>query len=542
MFVGFPMYFVTLYGLKSPLYAIHKYVCKTPTEYSNMAMPPIIQPNNNPFITVPSTTSGKPFVATNKTGRASSQLFNEEMQDDVTKNLEGFTPIHRGSRKKPSVLKYPVEIGSGQVPHAMQFKVFWRWENKDLVETLNAAKVETEKKLGKLASLSSLIQSGNISPENLARSPLSDEGIAALRDLTQDTDLLKLVDPSLTNDNLAVMLDSNPSMAKQVLEQTISSYQTRLSDITTELSNGSGKVGLDEQERLLVQGRLSENINASTAVGAATTGAGVAGLAGIAYGFARNGLKGAVTDGLIGAAGGAAAALALQQGAKLLQNQAVYDQMVSIYLPFCTKINNEDMFQYEDPSQAAAGAVFDGLGNPLDTAEQGAQVGVNMLGDAAGMGGAGAITQGRVVNPRLEKLFKQKDFRSFNFSWEFYPKTKQEVDIIRDIIETFRYHSHPARENKPGSDDASAVAINLRVPGEFEIRFLSSNPNQEQQGFVENEYLPKIGRCAINQISVDYSPNSIYSSFTDNSPTAITFSISVSEMGLLTRELIDKGY
>ena len=82
----------------------------------------------------------------------------------------------------------------------------------------------------------------------------------------------------------------------------------------------------------------------------------------------------------------------------------------------------------------------------------------------------------------------------------------------------------------------------LRVPAEFEIRFLSTNPNPNQAGFVENEYLPKIARCALNSISVDYTPNSIYSSFVDNSPTALTLTLQFSEMGLLTREDINKGF
>jgi hypothetical protein len=71
---------------------------------------------------------------------------------------------------------------------------------------------------------------------------------------------------------------------------------------------------------------------------------------------------------------------------------------------------------------------------------------------------------------------------------------------------------------------------------------LSSNPNINQVGFVENEYLPKIGRCALNSISVDYTANSIFSTFKDNSPTAITMTLNFSEMGQLTRETVDKGF
>jgi hypothetical protein len=82
----------------------------------------------------------------------------------------------------------------------------------------------------------------------------------------------------------------------------------------------------------------------------------------------------------------------------------------------------------------------------------------------------------------------------------------------------------------------------LRTPGEFEIRFLSSNPDPNSAGFVENEYLPKIGRCSLTSISIDYTPNSIFSTFADNSPTAVTMTLNFSELGLLTRETVDKGF
>tara|TARA_R110000868_G_scaffold9867_2_gene48494 strand:- start:72775 stop:74370 length:1596 start_codon:yes stop_codon:yes gene_type:complete len=531
------MYLVQLSGLKIPLYAIHKYVANRPRGILQMLVP-------NKFAKSPDvalTSTGKPFVASNRTGRISDELRSEQIQDEISKSLEGYTPLKRGSRTRPSILKYPVEIGSGQVPHVMQFKVFWRWENKDLKEGLKAAEVETEKKIGNLKTLASLIENGQWNEADVMRSPLSDEGIAALQEIMNSDKTLKIVDPSM-NDSMATMLNNNPQRAKQILEETISSYQTRLSDISSEISNGAGKIGPDEMERLQLEGRFGEQIADSTAGSSAVSGSIFGALVGGGLGFLAGGFKGLAAGAVGGGAAGAVAAVAVQQGSKLFANQAVYDQMVSIYLPFCTKINNEDTFQYEDPSMGMAGGLFDALGNPLATTEQAAQLALNKGVELVGGGQAGAVGTGRVVNPRLEKLFKQKDFRNFNFSWEFYPKTKDEVEQVRNIIETFRYHAHPSRENEPGSDDSSKVQVNLRVPGEFEVRFLSSNPSPNAAGFVENEYLPSIGRCSLTSISVDYTPNSIYSSFQDNSPTAIVFSLQFSEMGLLTREAIDKGY
>ena len=295
------------------------------------------------------------------------------------------------------------------------------------------------------------------------------------------------------------------------------------------------------RQRLQVQDRITTTVAETSAVDAAATGAVLGGAAGGAVGMIFGGV-GAVP----GAAGGAAVGAGLAAGAvgaaKAYTNEAVYDQMISIYLPFCNKVNNEDSFTYEDVDGKGVKAMFNALGSPADTAVQGLEVGGQKLAGLLGAEGIAAAARGVVVNPRLEKLFKQKDFRNFSFSWEFYPRNQTEVQSIRDIIETFRYHAHPARDEQLVGEKESNVQIILRVPAEFEVRFLSSNPNMNQAGFVENEYLPRIGRCSLASISVDYTPNSLFSTFIDNSPTAITMTLNFTEMGILTRETVDKGY
>jgi len=489
--------------------------------------------------------TSKPFISTNRNSTSKSaveRVFNNELDSDILKSLEGFNSIKRGSRTKPSVIKYPEEVGSGEVPHVMQFKIFWRWENKDMIDKMEKMKAEALKNLPGLGTLTDLISQQNLTPENIEQSGLPSEQISALKEILNSRDVVKTVDPTL-NDTLANLLSTNPNRAKVILEETIKSYQNRIGNIQTELSNEAGKIGLDLVEKLLLGDRLNEAIPATGIFESLITGAGAGGILGGIAGLLLGGKGGIAAGAGIGAAaggllGGGGVALA-----KLYQNQAQYDQMISIYLPYCTKINNEDTFQYEDTSQIVANAFFDAMGRPLTTAYQGAQVAIQKGIDFVGAKDAGAVASGKVVNPRLEKLFKQKDFRNFSFSWEFYPKNKKEVNQIREIIETFRYHSHPATDDSSKiSENERRVQIILRVPAEFEVRFLSTNPYPQSTGFLENEYLPKIGRCALNSIAVDYTPNGIYSSFVDNSPTAITMTLNFTEMGILTRENIDKGY
>lgn len=484
------------------------------------------------FVQTPGVEGVKPFISTN---RSLKTLKDSEINDDVLRALEGTAPSKRGSRNRPLIMRYPEEIGTGEIPHVMQFKVFWRWENKDIAE----AKKEAEKTIEGLESLSALIRQDTLNKEMVEQSGLPGEQIAALKELANNTQLLKTVDPSI-NDTLANMLANNPKQAKLIVEETIKSYQNRLQSIEQEIQDGSGLMGADDMERLMIANRLSEN---SARTGLGTVAGVLAGGAGAGIVASALGAGGAVSLGAaaVGAVGGGLLA-------KNFQTQAVYDQMVSIYLPFCTKVNNEDSFQYEDSSQVGAGAAGDLLGvagsfgtNIATSASQLTTLGMEALAAKAGAAGAGSLLTGAVLNPRLEKLFKQKEFRNFNFSWEMYPRNKKEVDQIRDIIETFRYHAHPAMFDA-SSGGEQTVQIQLRVPAEFEIRFLSTNPSPSASGFVENEYIPRIGRCVMNSISVDYTPNGIFSSLTDNSPTAVTVTMQFSEVGILTREVVEKGY
>jgi hypothetical protein len=304
------------------------------------------------------TSNGKPFVSSNRfgSGRFTGTAFPEQAGDPVLQSLESTPKLKRGSRNKPSVLRYPVDLGNAQVPHVMQFKAFWRWEAKDLRDSLTNAKMESAKNIGNLNTLASLISGGGLDPQSLYSTPLNDEKIAALQEMMNDPNMLKVVDPN-TNESMATMLQNNPDKAKQVLEQTIVSEQSRMSSIEAELNNGAGRVGMDETERLQVQDRITTTVAEASVIDAAATGAVLGGAVGGGAGMVFGGV-GAVPAAAGGAAVGAGLAAAIVATAKLYTNEAVYDQMISIYLPFCNKVNNEDSFTYEDVDGKGVKAMF----------------------------------------------------------------------------------------------------------------------------------------------------------------------------------------
>jgi hypothetical protein len=59
-----------------------------------------------------------------------------------------------------------------------------------------------------------------------------------------------------------------------------------------------------------------------------------------------------------------------------------------------------------------------------------------------GLAGLSALT-GITANPFEVILFKSPEFRTHRFSWKFIPNNIQETELLRTLIENFKYHSLP---------------------------------------------------------------------------------------------------
>jgi hypothetical protein len=441
----------------------------------------------------------------------------DQNTDPVVSALEGTGDGLKGSYSNPKIIRFPLDISTGQYPHVMQFKVYWRWERKDLAEERSAAKADTQEQISSLEKLRERLDAGQVPATIASRIALGGPDVP-YEALTQD-----------------------PKRARQLIEERITSEQTKLEEL-----NSIGKVGKDQDETLQLQDRISQSIQNTSPLQSSATAAIAAGTVSAAATWLMGGSGRQIAkNGGLAALGAGVGTAALLEGIKALQNEPVYDQMVSLYLPFCTKINNEDSFIYEDTSGTAAiRGLLDaagGVGNSIDAATQGLEAAATNI-QTGGIGTAVSLARGVIVNPRLEKLFKQKDMRNFQFSWELYPRNEDELKAIRELVYTFRYHAHPAKDETVVGTEPSNTQINLRVPAEFAVKFMSYSNRDGKSTFQENPYLPKIARCVITNISVDYTANSVYSSFKNDGPTAVTLTISMSEIAAHTREIVEKGF
>ena len=127
-----------------------------------------------------------------------------------------------------------------------------------------------------------------------------------------------------------------------------------------------------------------------------------------------------------------------------------------------------------------------------------------------------ARTQGAVVNPNLELLFKGPTLRPFNFTFQMGARNDKESDEIMKILRFFKQGGSPQR---------TQAQYLVKAPHTFQIEYLHRGEDGEQ-----NKYLNKIKECALLSVGVNYTPNNNYATFKNGAPVSIEMSLSFKEL------------
>ncbi len=209
---------------------------------------------------------------------------------------------------------------------------------------------------------------------------------------------------------------------------------------------------------------------------------------------------------------------------------------IALYLP--NKLVNSGSIGYNNVSFEVAGAAkmlmegdFSGAGGIAGRKAIGAVDDLlSVIGVASNLQAGAEQVSGLAINPRMQQTFQGVQTRGFDFTFSFAPKNQKEAVEVSKIIRAFRRKAHPS------------LALNgafLNLPDEFEIRYYKVFNN----GVVaENLFLNKLGRCALQSINVDYTPNGINATFPDGSPVRTSLTMQFTELRPLIREDIEEGY
>ena len=150
---------------------------------------------------------------------------------------------------------------------------------------------------------------------------------------------------------------------------------------------------------------------------------------------------------------------------------------------------------------------------------------------------SGANTQGSIdkvfgqtVNPFIEVAFESMGVRSFDYTFNFSPKSRPETDEVKAIIQLFRFHMVPELK---GTNHRY-----LTLPSTFDIHYMYQASPEESK---ENTFYNKIATCVLEDCNVNYAPSGV-KSFDDGAPTQITMTLRFMETEMLTKEKVNKGF
>ena len=168
----------------------------------------------------------------------------------------------------------------------------------------------------------------------------------------------------------------------------------------------------------------------------------------------------------------------------------------------------------------------DGFMNTMgEIVKKNSDIGLALMSKAPMYGDVLSKAMGKTYNPRKEQLFKEVNFRDFNFTYTFAPRSEQEAKNVMAIINQFKYHAHPDMK------DGDFLFI---YPSEFDIvHYFDGRPNK---------LMPRHATSVLNSVTIDYSPNGNYSVFPNGMPTMIRMTLNFKELAILTKKDIAAGY
>jgi len=291
-------------------------------------------------------------------------------------------------------------------------------------------------------------------------------------------------------------------------------------------------------------GDLSEGsvntIVAGTAVGVATGTGALSSVISKAVGKEMSGLGKLAVD-TVGGATLAGVAIKSLGGTK--KETRTLKNAIALYIPNDLQIKYGVQWGETDTAGLVAlGSGLDALGGAVaDALSLNGQAAIDKLssglGGAAsyitskalqtpGVGGLLSKTSGIAANPKKEQIFQSVDFRTFSFTYQFFPRSKSESDAVHEIIRQFKLHMHPEYKD--------ANRFLYVYPSEFDIRYYNNG--------VENLNIHRHTSCVLTDMNVMYTPQGVYTAFEGGAPSQINVTLTFRELAQLSKETIEDGY
>jgi len=142
-----------------------------------------------------------------------------------------------------------------------------------------------------------------------------------------------------------------------------------------------------------------------------------------------------------------------------------------------------------------------------------------------------AIETGTMITPRTEMMFRGIGRREFAFTFVFIPKSRNESNKVKQIVQEFKVGMTPTFIDKGSVRE-------MTIPDIFSIRYMHINK--------DNSYLNKIGKCYLKSMNVTYGGDKFVTYDDDGDgppPQRTTIALSFQEIEIMDRDAVEKrGY
>ena len=123
-------------------------------------------------------------------------------------------------------------------------------------------------------------------------------------------------------------------------------------------------------------------------------------------------------------------------------------------------------------------------------------------------------TQGAIINPNMELLFKDPGMRQFSFSWKLAPRSRAEA---RTVISLIRFFKQKMAVKK------SDANLYLKAPNTWRLAY-------KRPGSQDHPFLNKFKECAMTSFTANFTPDGNYATFEDGVMTSYDITMAFSEL------------
>lgn len=129
-----------------------------------------------------------------------------------------------------------------------------------------------------------------------------------------------------------------------------------------------------------------------------------------------------------------------------------------------------------------------------------------------------ARTRGEILNQNVELLFNGVTLRSFKFSFKLTPRNRDEARQIKLIVNTFKQNMAAKLRGSDGAGDGTF----LGTPNVFELTY--------KQGSRKHPFLHSFKQCVLENMSVNYTGEGVYSVYNDSTPVSMVLELGFKEL------------